>query len=382
MNNRSPKILMIVGEASGDNHGGALLKSLKSRFPLLECRGIGGESLKNNGMELLYNVREMGVIGFYEVIRSLGFFKKVFREVLELAINWKPDFAVLVDYPGFNLRMARELKKLAIPVVYYISPQVWAWKKKRAQELSSLVDLMIVIFPFEEEIYRKHGGNVIFSGHPLKDSVRNLRTKEETCSELGFCPEMKILAVLPGSRDREVSVILPGILEALPIVHSNVSQVVISVAPTVSRQMVEGIVSRSGSQVVLSGLNIYDLLHMADAAVVAAGTASLEAALANTPTVVVYKLSMFSYMIGKLLVKVEHVSMTNILLGKRVFPELIQSDFTGKKLAAEINSLIMDNERRRKMFSDLKGIREKLGQGNASENATSAICDLIKDSLG
>ncbi len=379
MEKKITKILIVAGEASGDHHSADLLKSLTEKFEKTECRGIGGDCLEKAGMKQLYHVREMGVIGFFEVIKNLSFYKKVFNHILSMTDEWKPDFAILVDYPGFNIRLARELKKRKIPIIWYISPQVWAWKKKRAVELSELVDLMIVIFPFEEELYLNHGGNAVFVGHPLKDSVHSLRTREDICRELKFDPGKKVLAVLPGSRNREVTANLPTILNTLPLVADSVSQIVISVAPTVDIEVIDEVVSKSPVSVVLSETNIYDVLDSADVAVVAAGTASLESALAGVPTIVVYKLNWLTYFLGKLLVKVEHVSMTNILLEKRVFPELIQNNFNKEKLASEINSLIMNDESREEILNDLKELRNKLGEGNAAENAAEKIFKLISD---
>jgi len=371
------RLLLSCGEPSGDTYGGALVHEIGKLGETPEVFGLGGDRLAEQGASLIAHVRDLAVVGLWEVVSHLPRFRRIFREILAEVDRCRPDAAVLVDYPDFNLRLARELKARQVPVVYYVSPQVWAWRRRRIKAIRQTVARMLVIFPFEEAFYRQSGVPVTFVGHPLVDLVRPAPDRGAFLKASGLDPNRPLLAILPGSRRQEVAHNLPPLLGAIRLLAERKPdlQFALPLAPSlpgeVFRQALAGLPVRC-----LEG-QAHQLLGACDAAVVASGTATVEAALLGTPLVVVYRLSGLTYRLGRRFVKVPHYAMVNLIAGRRVAPEIIQREFTAERVAEEALSLLGDPARRLRMKQDLAEVRQKLGGGGASARAARALLEVL-----
>lgn len=370
-------ILIVAGEASGDLHGSNLIKSLKEIDQSLVFYGIGGEKMKSLGFDAIEDSRELAVVGISEVILKLGKLYAAFNKLKKAFDENRPDIVVLIDFPDFNLHVAKEAKKRKIPVVYYISPQVWAWRKGRIKKIARLVDKMLVVFPFEVDIYKKAGLDVEYVGHPLAGIVSCRLSKEDALSSLnmGHCP---VVALLPGSRRHEVERLLPVMLEAAAIIKREIKdiQFILPLADTVDEIFVKGIIAKPEITIVRGRL--YEALRASDAAIVASGTATLEAALMEVPMVIVYKVSLLTAIIGRLFVKVEHIGLPNIIAGKEIAPEFVQKNANPSGIAKEILRFLGNRDARNSVISELKEVKKRLGTGNASQKAAEAIYALIR----
>ncbi|MEO0897843.1 MAG: lipid-A-disaccharide synthase [Bacteroidota bacterium] len=354
------KLFAIAGEDSGDLHAGNLLKALHTKDPQLEVRGVGGDCMAEAGMMLLAHVRDINFMGFVEVVSNLSTIRQLFRKVEADIQEFQPDAVLLVDYPGFNLRIAKFIKKLGIPVVFYISPQVWAWKKNRVKTIKEFTDRMMVILPFEKEFYQKEGLEVDFVGHPLLDVIQE--------PEVQKSDKKSVIALLPGSRKQEISRMLPDMLQLIPQFPDH--RFVIAGAPSRVKSFYEGFTT--GYEVEIWMNKTYELLSMADYAVVTSGTATLETALFKVPEVVVYKGSPISYAIGKRLVQVNFISLVNLILGRKAVEELIQHDYTAKQTEGAIRKL-MEADHAERLKLDYDELWEKLGREGASERAAAIV---------
>jgi len=371
--------MIVAGEVSGDMHAARLVDAIRRQRPDVECFGIGGDEMRAAGVEVLYHVRDMAVMGFTEVLRRFGFFRKVFHEVLALARERKPHAAILVDYPGFNLRLAGRLHRQGIKVVYYICPQVWAWRRSRIPRMAKVVDRLITIFPFEAGHFDGTGLSVDFAGHPLVDEAQ--AALREPLLELPWQGEPRV-ALLPGSRAHEIERILPVMWSAAAAVegkHSGASFII--AAPS---QQIEAIVNRTVKEagpgptryVVVSG-RTRQVLRQAEAAMVASGTATIEAALMRCPMIVVYRVAALTYALGKMLVNVDHIGMVNIVAGRRVCPEFVQGAATPAALAGALAPLLRDTPERRVMIEGLTTVGRALGSGNGAERAARATLETL-----
>ena len=372
-----PRLLISCGEASGDLYGAELVRQLRERFPSLEVLGLGGDRLEAQGASLLAHVRELAVVGLLEVVSHLRHLRGVFKRVVEEAERHPPDAAVLVDYPDFNLRLARALHRRGVPVIYYVSPQVWAWRRGRLRDIRETVSRMIVIFPFEEELYRAAGVPVTFVGHPLVSLVEPAADPAALRRELGLDPERPVVALLPGSRPKEVAHNLPPIaasLDALAAQRPGL-QFVAAVAPSLDPAVVRH--GLGGRPVTIVHGRTHAALSAARAAIVASGTATVEAALLGAPMVVVYRLSPWTYRLGRRFVRVPYYAMVNLIAGRSVVPELIQAEFTPDRIVAEVLPLIDDTETRRTMLAGLAEVRKKLGTAGASARAAEAVAPFL-----
>ncbi len=361
------KVYIIAGEDSGDLHGANLVKALKGLANTVEIRGVGGDKLAGEGAELVAHIRDINFMGFWEVLTNIRTIQNLFSTVKKDIVSWKPDIAILIDYPGFNLRMTRFIREQGIKSVYYISPQVWAWKKGRVKTIRKYVDQMLVILPFEKAFYHKEGVDVEFVGHPLLDAIRDLK-------ESGAHPDSHTIALLPGSRKQEIKRMLPIMLAVTD--HFPDKRFVIAGAPSQSKAFYEPMIE--GRKVELRMNDTYNVLRQADYAIVTSGTATLETALLKVPQIVVYKGSALSYWIGKRLVKVPFISLVNLILEKKAVEELIQQDYTIKKLTSTLNQL-KHPENTRKVMDDYQILREKLGNEGASQRAALKILQLIRE---
>ncbi|MBI5892128.1 MAG: lipid-A-disaccharide synthase [Deltaproteobacteria bacterium] len=373
------KLLIVAGEASGDLHGSNLIKSILEIDPSIRLYGIGGSRMQSLGFNAVFDSKDLSVVGIVEVLAKLPTIKKAFDRLKNILDNDMPDAVVLIDYPDFNLRFAKEVKKRNIPVVYYISPQVWAWRKGRVKKIVRLVDKMLVIFPFEEKIYKDAGLDVEYVGHPLVDEVKCSLSKKEARERLEIEYDKKVIAIAPGSRESEISRIMPEILGAAKILKREIPDIefILPLANTLTRDFIERFLKDIPIKIFEN--KMYEVMRASDIAIVASGTATLETALMETPMVVVYKVSPITYWIGRMLVHVAHISLANIVAGKRIVPELLQNDANPSKIADEVLNILKNTDIYNNMTAGLKTVREKLGKGGASKNAAEAILKTLND---
>ena len=371
--------MIVAGEASGDLHGGNLVRAMRQIDPALSFYGVGGKRMRAAGVELLADAADMAVVGLTEVAFKLGMILRVMRRLKISLLEKKPDLVILIDYPDFNLPLARAARKQGIRVLYYISPQVWAWRKGRIETIRKTVDRMAVILPFEEKFYRDAGVDVAFVGHPLLDEVRKKYTRPEALNRFGLREEAVTVGILPGSRRSEVSRFLPEMLMACRIMMEKLSplQFVLPLAGTLDPNFVQDILRQFPVQVNVIRDEIYDVIAICDVAMVASGTATLETALLETPMVVVYKISAASYAIGRRFIRVDHIGLPNIIAGRAIVPELIQDDANAERIAAEVMELIIRREKAREMKVSLAEIRGKLGTSGASRRTAQIACDML-----
>jgi len=369
--------MMVAGERSGDVYGAALAQALKARVNDAEVFGCGGEAMRAAGVETVVDIHQVALIGISEVVSGLPKAYRAMKSLIAEAARRKPALAVLIDSPSLNLRLAKRLKQQNIPVVYFVSPQIWAWKKWRIRRIKACVDKMLCLFDFETEIYEKAGVPVEYIGHPLVDRAAPSQTREEFFSQAGLDPNTPTVALLPGSRRTEVAFNLPAMLDAAARVGlSRPIQFVIASAPTIDSQWLESLVARGypGKAPLRTLSNAaHAALQYSNAAVVASGTATIEAALRECPMIVVYRVSAFTALCARVMIDVPFYSMVNLLAGHAAVPELIQNDFNAAHLASRLQSLLDDGEARTQMVQDLRSVRLRLGPEGAIERAADAI---------
>lgn len=366
------RVMIIAGEASGDLHGSGLVRELKKENPSLDVFGVGGDRMKREGMTLVYHVRELGFMGFMEVIKHLPFIK-VMEHTLEQIVKFKkPDVLVLIDYPGFNLRFARRVRRYGMKVVYYISPQVWAWHASRIQTIKKLVDKMLVVFPFERELYEREGVPVEFVGHPLLEVLEPGLERKHFCKRYGIDPSREILGLIPGSRRQEVERILPVMLQAARLAgREREMEIVVAVAPTLDEEYFRTMHRMDGIHLVKGAT--YDVMAHSTFALVTSGTATLETACFGTPMIVVYKTSWLTYLIGRLLVRIKAIGLVNIVAGRKIVPEFIQHRATASALARTMLDILGDPGKLGDMKKALAALRKQLGTEGASARAAAHI---------
>lgn len=367
-----PRLLISCGEPSGEFYAAELVAELRKRHPDLEAAGLGGDLLAAQDVRLLAHLKDLAVVGLFEVLSHLRRIKALFDSVVAEAARFRPDVAVLIDYPDFNLRLARELKKLGIPVVYYVSPQLWAWRRGRIRDVKRDVAKMLVIFPFEEQIYRDAGVPVTFVGHPLIDHVKPPADRAAIARKLGLEGDRPVIALLPGSRNKEVGFNLPPMMGAVRLLREKRPdlQFILAAAPHLRADALQeatriGVIVKEGAT--------RDVLSAARVAVVASGTATVETALTLTPMVVVYRLSALTYTLGKPLLSVSNYAMVNLIAGRVVVPELIQGDFTPSRVTEETLRVLDEGASRTEMLRNLEEVRAKLGKGGATAHAADEV---------
>ncbi|SFL61939.1 lipid-A-disaccharide synthase [Pelosinus propionicus] len=369
------KIMISVGEASGDLHGASVARALKTIQPSIKLFGMGGKAMAEAGVEIVYDIADLGVIGFVEVIKNLPRLFKLRDDLAELMEREKPDALVVIDYPDFNMRLAKIAKQKGIPVISYISPSVWAWRKGRAKEVAKIVEKVAAIFPFEAEAYKEAGANVAFVGHPLLDIVKPTMPKHEAYQYFEADSEKPIVLLLPGSRQQEITSLLPVMLAAGEKIAEKVPecQFFLPVASTISWEMLHSMIKQYKINVVLTEKNTYDLMNIGNVAIAASGTVTLEASLLNLPTVIIYKLATFTYLLGRLLVKIPYISLPNIIAGRKVVPELLQHAVTADNIANETTAILLDPHLYKTMLHDLAEVKNKLGEVGAVERVAREI---------
>lgn len=366
------KIFIISGEASGDLHGANLAKALCAQNPDLELQGWGGELMENQGVKVLKHYKELAFMGFAEVVANLRTIRANFALCKEQIADFQPDAVILIDYPGFNLRMAEFIKERGIKVFYYISPQVWAWKESRVKKIKKLVDRMFVILPFEKDFYAKHHYDVDFVGHPLLDAIDPDAEESSAFRKLNGLTDAPIMALLPGSRRQEISRMLPIMCDMKT--HFPDHQFVIGGLRHADQSLYEV----AGSDVKIVFDQTYPLFLNADIGMVTSGTATLEAALHGLPQVVCYKGGAISYWIARMLVKIKYISLVNLIMDREIVTELIQSDLNTTKLLQELKKL-ESAEDRGTVLADYKSLKEKLGGGGASQRTASLMLKILQE---
>lgn len=369
------KFYLIAGERSGDLHGSNLIKSLRGQLPNSTFRGFGGDFMQSAGMDLVVHYRDLAFMGFAEVLANLRTISKKLKQCQEDILQYKPDVIVLIDYAGFNLRIAKFAKHHGIKVYWYIAPKVWAWNQNRALKLKANVDRMFTILPFERDFFQKFGWTVDYVGNPVLDAVKAHQPNPEFLTRNNFNKNLKLVALLPGSRKQELQRIIPlmaRVVSKLPDVQFGLAAV-----DTLDQNLYTPM--RGYSNVHFIRDATYDLLSNSDAAIVTSGTATLETALFRVPQVVVYKTSAFSYRIAKMLIKVPFISLVNLILNREVVRELIQDDASEQKTWGEILEILNNSTHRNEILKGYDSIIKILDTGSASENAAKLMVGYLKD---
>jgi len=367
----NPRLFVSCGEPSGDFYGAELVRHLRAGGRALDVFGLGGDRLLEQGASLVAHNRDLAVVGITEVLLQLRRIHSIYRRTVAEIGARRPEVAVLVDYPDINLRLARELKKRGTTVIYYVSPQIWAWKKHRIHAIRETVDRMLVIFPFEEDLYRRAGVDVTFVGHPLVDAVRAAPDRAGFLREMGLDPARPVVALLPGSRKPEVAHNLEPLLGAVSLLATRRPdlQFLLARAPGLADSLFARV---PGSVRMIVGKS-HAVVGGAAIALVASGTATVETALLGTPMVVVYRLSPLTYALGRRFVSVPHYAMPNLIAGRRIVPELIQADFTPERVMSEAIALLENEALASMMRQGLQEVRQKLGAPGASARAAAIV---------
>ena len=369
------KILIVCGEPSGDLHASNLVKDMLSLDGSIRFFGMGGNLCRKSGVDIAFDISGLALIGLVEVLKNIFTVGRAYRAILKKTDAEKPDLAILVDYPGFNLRLAAELKKRSIPVVYYISPQIWAWGKDRINIIKKCVTKILVFFKFEEDLYKTHGVDAQFVGHPLLDTVKMSVSKDGFLKKYGFSPDKPIVALLPGSRPGEVRMLLPLMAAAAAIMKKSGAdiQFAISKHPDLDMELYQKALQPSGINAKLIEGGTYDLVGSSDLALVASGTATLETAIIGTPLVITYKVSFGTFIAYKLVANTRFLGIVNIIADKEIAPEFLQYEATPVNIAAKLSELIRDKSKLSAMRDELAKVKSSLGSPGASMRAARAI---------
>ncbi|MDT3694999.1 MAG: lipid-A-disaccharide synthase [Ignavibacterium sp.] len=378
----SNNVLIIAGEASGDLHGASLIRELKKLDSSLKIFGIGGSKMQAEGMELIYHIDKMAFLGFVEVIKHLSFIKKIQARLLDEVKRRKISYVILIDYPGFNLSIAKKIKTLLpeLKLTYYITPQVWAWGKGRVKKIKKYFDKVLVVFPFEEKFFKEKNVQCEYVGHPLIEEINNYDfiSRNLLYNKFNLDPAKDILLILAGSRKQEVKSIFPETLKAAEKISDDLDmQIVVACAENLNENIFYDLTGLKNFKVIKN--HTYDLLKHSKFGIIKSGTSTLEAGLMQLPMVIVYKTSWLTYIIGKTLVKISNIGMTNIILDEQVVPELIQSNANADKIYDEAKNILSDEDLYENIKTRLGRIKEILGEKNAPRNAAKSIYSMINE---
>jgi lipid-A-disaccharide synthase len=373
------KVLIVAGESSGDLYGAQLVEAMTSLLPQVKFYGIGGTEMKRKGVHLLFSSSELAVVGITEVLGKVGHIWRAWKGIKRFIADQRPHLAVLIDYPGFNLRLARVLKDNAVPVLYYVSPQIWAWHSGRVKKIAKWVDKMVVILPFEVPIYQQAKVDVEFVGHPLLDILDTDLSRKELRRQLEVPADALLIGLLPGSREREVKALLPPLVGAAEILSSEFPscRFVLPLASTIKRDLVQDFIAGGRFPLEVVEGRTFEAMKAADLLLVVSGTATLEGAIAGVPMVIIYRLSPISYLIGRMLVKVKCIGLANIVVGRKVVPELIQSEVTPQRIAHEAAKILRDLATREEIEAEFKLVKEKLGERGVSHRVAQIALQVI-----
>lgn len=371
--------MLSAGEVSGDLHGSYLIKAINQRLPETKFFGIGGNRMQQQGMELLYHINQMNIIGFIEVIKHIPFLRRTFSRLQKELSRRRPDLIILIDYPGFNLRLAKIAFTLGIPVMYYIIPQIWAWGAGRIKKMVQYVDQAAVILPFEAPMLTSAGMKAEFVGHPLLDFLKTRFSREDFFRQVNLNPDRKVLGLLPGSRLSEIHRLLPDMLKTARKIRQNHPdlQVIIGQTSNLEQSVYTPYLRQNPDFIWVRNLT-YDVMCHADALLIASGTATLEAALFDTPMAIVYRTSCTTYFIARLLTQVQHIGLPNIIAGKEIVPEFIQNKFQTKIVSQYLEQVLYDAMQNQQAQQKLSTLKKKMGSPGAAPKAASIACALIK----
>jgi len=372
-------VLIIAGESSGERYGAGLIREFKKIRN--DCRffGIGGQTMQTAGVELIYPMEDLAVNGIFEVVSHLPRLRRMFQRLKNEAHSRRPDCAVLIDSPDFNLRLAKVLKKLSIPVLYYVSPTIWAWRKNRIRLIRRLVDKMLLIFPFEEQIYENHGISARYIGHPLIERITTSLSPEQFRKKYKIDHGKKIIALLPGSRKSELSYHLPVLVQAMRLLNDHYDlQYVLLLSENIEKTYItKYLASDLNNNTSILTSDGYDAMAASDLVLSSCGTANLEAALLRTPVIAYYRLSSLSYAVGINLLRIKNYSIVNILAGRKVIPELIQKKFTAENILHETEKILNSETVKEEMLNQFENLNKILGTGFASRNAAQELENLL-----
>jgi lipid-A-disaccharide synthase len=392
-------ILIVAGEASGDMYGANLVRAVHDINPGIDFWGLGGEKMREAGVKIPFDSTRLAVVGISEVFAHLWQIVQAQRLLRKAMRDKRPDLVILIDYPDFNLLLAAKARSLGIPVMYYISPQVWAWRSGRVKKIRRLVNRMVVILPFEVEFYHRHKMEVDFVGHPLLDIIKPSMDENNSppppfskggwggiSNESVFYKRFEIdrsrpiVGLFPGSRLQEVNRLMPFIIDAAGRLEEKIPgiQFVLPLAPTIDRRCVEDFIHPTRLKIKVIENGIYDTMKAARAVIAASGTVTLEAAIMGVPMIIVYKVSKLSYLVGKIMVRVSHIGLVNLVAGRRIVPELVQEEVNGRRIAEEVHKIIVDEKYSRTMKNELEGVKNKLGGPGASARVAEIVCQMVK----
>jgi lipid-A-disaccharide synthase len=372
--------MIVAGEASGDIYGADLVSEAMKLVPDIHFFGIGGERMREAGVDTLVDSCDMAVVGLVEVIKHFDVISSAFRKLKRILLTNPPDLLILIDYPGFNLRLAKVAKKIGVKVLYYISPQIWAWRQGRVKKIARLVDQMAVILAFEAPFYEKAGVPVTFVGHPMLDLVNVLLDRSAAAISFNLDPGRKIVGLFPGSRHNEIEKLLPVIIAAAVNLKKRFPdiQFILPLASTLQYDDIVPLLSSAGLEVITTRDRIHDMIRACDAVISVSGTVTLEIALVGTPMVIIYKLSPLTYQLAKRLVKVDNIGLCNIVAGETVVQELIQDEANPAAIASEVEKLLTDHSYHASIVHKLGKVRSKLGQGGASVNVARLAVEMCE----
>jgi lipid-A-disaccharide synthase len=382
------RILISAGEASGEMYGAQLIEALSGKDPSLEFFGVGGERMRAAGCETIVDAKDLSVVGITEILGHLPKIYRLFRKLIRETDRRKPDLAIVIDSPAFNWRIARQMKKRGVPVVYYVCPQFWAWRQGRVKLLREYVDMALVIFPFEEKFYRDRGVDATFVGHPLADLPLPAISREDYAQQHKLDPSKHWITIMPGSRVKEVRMNLPTILESVQKLGSGY-EFLLPVAPTLNRDFITSFLGETSNIHLVS--EALPALYHSRVGIIASGTATVEAAMMGLPFIMVYRVSPVTYMLGKPRVKVPHFAMVNLIAGdftagEKIVPELVQYHFTAENVVAEVRDLLPEGPRRVKMLADIAQVRMALhgslgNQIHPAERAAERVLEMLQNRL-
>ncbi len=379
MTKNKQHIGIIAGETSGDMRAASLIRELKILKPHVRISGIAGPSMLANGVEAIAHIDDLSVMGITEVLKNLGRIKKIFNQTLAHIQSTRPDAVVLVDYPGFNLRLAKAVKALGIKVIYYISPKVWAWKESRVKIIRKVVDRMIVIFPFEVEFYKKHGMNVDYVGNPIVDDINVSEPPSSLKATLKLAPNAQTIGLLPGSRQKEIERHMPIMVKTAQwLVHKNPKrQFIVIKAPLISKEKLEYYLKSSGLNYRIYGGSFYNGVCATDAVIASSGTATLEAGLLLKPMAVMYVLSTLTYEIARRLMKIRYASLVNIIAGREIVKEFIQHAATDVAMGTYLDDILNNPNRYAAITNDLAMMKSSLGKSGANKRAAAIVAQVL-----
>jgi len=372
-------VLIVAGEASADLHGSNLVRAMKELYPGIIFRGVGGRGMETEGVDILTPSSEMAVVGITEVLPRIRIIVRTYLALKRILKKERPDLLILIDYPDFNIRLSGVAKRFGVPVLYYIGPQVWAWRRGRVKKLRERVDRLAVILPFEEVFYRQRGLDAEYVGHPLLDAVPGRLDRGSAMRDLAVEGAFPVIGVLPGSRKEEVANLLPTMAEAAAVLKDSFPNLkcLLPLAPTISRDFIGSLLENTRVEIEIIEGDIHRVLRACDLALVASGTATLETAMMHTPMIVLYRVSPLSFWIGKKVIKVPFIGLPNLVAEEKIVPELVQDELTTERLVVESLEILRDGGRRRDIINGLVKVREKLGEKSASRRTAQIALEMV-----